>query len=335
MNYLIGTDIGTSGTKSIVMDTNGALLASSLAEYGVTTPRGALGRAVAGGVGGGGEVHHPRRGEKGGDSAGIGRRHLRQRTLRGLGRAARRRDAAGAALHDLDGPPRGRRQPHGGRPRRLRPALPHHPQRPRPLLRLHEDPLDQGARAGELGQNPVLFAAERLRHLPDDGGGRDRLFLGGQPGRHLRHGAPLLERRADGGAGHPARDDAGPRRRLLRRGGRAHAGMRGGAGPAGGHARLRGRRGLHGGHARPRRDEARAACGGHRDLDDLGLCARRRRNRAGAHHHALREGRGRPALHLRRRGHRRGADPLVPRRLRGAGVPGGASGREKRLRAPR
>lgn len=29
------------------------------------------------------------------------------------------------------------------------------------------------------------------------------------------------------------------------------------------------------------------------------------------------------------------ADPLVPRRLRGAGVPGGASGREKRLRAPR
>ena len=39
MNYLIGTDIGTSGTKSIVMDTNGALLASSLAEYGVTTPR--------------------------------------------------------------------------------------------------------------------------------------------------------------------------------------------------------------------------------------------------------------------------------------------------------
>lgn len=39
MKYLIGTDIGTSGTKSIVMDTNGTLIASSLVEYGVMTLR--------------------------------------------------------------------------------------------------------------------------------------------------------------------------------------------------------------------------------------------------------------------------------------------------------
>ena len=39
MNYLIGTDIGTSGTKSIVMDTEGRLVASDLQEYDVMTPR--------------------------------------------------------------------------------------------------------------------------------------------------------------------------------------------------------------------------------------------------------------------------------------------------------
>ena len=39
MNYLIGTDIGTSGTKTIIMDTNGNLVASSLEEYDVITPR--------------------------------------------------------------------------------------------------------------------------------------------------------------------------------------------------------------------------------------------------------------------------------------------------------
>lgn len=38
-NYLIGTDIGTSGTKSIIMDTKGNLLASDLQEYDVLTPR--------------------------------------------------------------------------------------------------------------------------------------------------------------------------------------------------------------------------------------------------------------------------------------------------------
>ena len=38
-NYLIGTDIGTSGTKSIIMDTQGNLLASDLQEYDVLTPR--------------------------------------------------------------------------------------------------------------------------------------------------------------------------------------------------------------------------------------------------------------------------------------------------------
>ena len=39
MNCLIGTDIGTSGTKSIVMDTTGKLLASDLQEYDVLTPK--------------------------------------------------------------------------------------------------------------------------------------------------------------------------------------------------------------------------------------------------------------------------------------------------------
>ncbi|MGF7437387.1 FGGY-family carbohydrate kinase [Lentilactobacillus senioris] len=39
MNYLIGTDIGTSGTKSILMDTNGHLIAQDLEEYDVLTPR--------------------------------------------------------------------------------------------------------------------------------------------------------------------------------------------------------------------------------------------------------------------------------------------------------
>lgn len=39
MKYLIGTDIGTSGTKSIVMSTEGELVGSALEEYGVMTPR--------------------------------------------------------------------------------------------------------------------------------------------------------------------------------------------------------------------------------------------------------------------------------------------------------
>ncbi|WP_341778762.1 FGGY-family carbohydrate kinase [Levilactobacillus sp. HBUAS70063] len=39
MKYLIGTDIGTSGTKSILMDTNGKLIAQDLEEYDVLTPR--------------------------------------------------------------------------------------------------------------------------------------------------------------------------------------------------------------------------------------------------------------------------------------------------------
>lgn len=39
MNYLIGTDIGTSGTKSIIMDTDGNLIADDLQEYDVLTPQ--------------------------------------------------------------------------------------------------------------------------------------------------------------------------------------------------------------------------------------------------------------------------------------------------------
>ncbi|MDR1956885.1 MAG: hypothetical protein LBQ30_08535, partial [Treponema sp.] len=37
--YLIGIDIGTSGTKSVLMDTGGTFIASSLKTYDVLTPR--------------------------------------------------------------------------------------------------------------------------------------------------------------------------------------------------------------------------------------------------------------------------------------------------------
>lgn len=39
MKYLLGTDIGTSGTKTILMDTQGELLAQDLQEYDVLTPQ--------------------------------------------------------------------------------------------------------------------------------------------------------------------------------------------------------------------------------------------------------------------------------------------------------
>ncbi|MFV0413228.1 MAG: FGGY family carbohydrate kinase, partial [Oscillospiraceae bacterium] len=39
MHYLIGTDIGTSGTKTIVMDTEGRLISQDLQEYDVLTPK--------------------------------------------------------------------------------------------------------------------------------------------------------------------------------------------------------------------------------------------------------------------------------------------------------
>lgn len=39
MNYLLGTDIGTSGTKTILMDTDGNLIAQDLQEYNVLTPK--------------------------------------------------------------------------------------------------------------------------------------------------------------------------------------------------------------------------------------------------------------------------------------------------------
>jgi len=39
MNYLIGTDIGTSGAKSVLMDTDGQLIAQALVEYDVLTPK--------------------------------------------------------------------------------------------------------------------------------------------------------------------------------------------------------------------------------------------------------------------------------------------------------
>ncbi|WML50946.1 FGGY-family carbohydrate kinase [Neobacillus sp. PS3-12] len=39
MNYLLGTDIGTSGTKTVLMDTEGNLIAQDLQEYDVLTPK--------------------------------------------------------------------------------------------------------------------------------------------------------------------------------------------------------------------------------------------------------------------------------------------------------
>lgn len=39
MEYLLGTDIGTSGTKTILMDLNGKLIAQDLQEYDVLTPK--------------------------------------------------------------------------------------------------------------------------------------------------------------------------------------------------------------------------------------------------------------------------------------------------------
>lgn len=39
MNYLIGTDIGTSGTKTIIMDTDGNLISQDLQEYDVLTTK--------------------------------------------------------------------------------------------------------------------------------------------------------------------------------------------------------------------------------------------------------------------------------------------------------
>ena len=39
MSYLIGTDIGTLGTKSVLVDLEGRVLASAFVEYGVMTPR--------------------------------------------------------------------------------------------------------------------------------------------------------------------------------------------------------------------------------------------------------------------------------------------------------
>lgn len=39
MKYLLGTDIGTSGTKTILMNTEGKLISQDLEEYDVLTPK--------------------------------------------------------------------------------------------------------------------------------------------------------------------------------------------------------------------------------------------------------------------------------------------------------
>jgi xylulokinase len=39
MNYFLGIDIGTSGTKALLIDENGAKVASATEEYALSTPR--------------------------------------------------------------------------------------------------------------------------------------------------------------------------------------------------------------------------------------------------------------------------------------------------------
>ena len=39
MNYVIGIDIGTSGTKSVLFDEKGGVIASSMAEYPMYQPQ--------------------------------------------------------------------------------------------------------------------------------------------------------------------------------------------------------------------------------------------------------------------------------------------------------
>lgn len=39
MDYLLGIDIGTSGTKSIVIDTEGKVLATATCEHDIVSPR--------------------------------------------------------------------------------------------------------------------------------------------------------------------------------------------------------------------------------------------------------------------------------------------------------
>jgi len=39
LSYLVGTDIGTLGTKSVLVDPEGKVLAHSFREYGVLTPQ--------------------------------------------------------------------------------------------------------------------------------------------------------------------------------------------------------------------------------------------------------------------------------------------------------
>ncbi len=45
MEYLLGIDIGTSGTKTVLFDTNGAVIASCTVEYPMQHAAKWLGRA--------------------------------------------------------------------------------------------------------------------------------------------------------------------------------------------------------------------------------------------------------------------------------------------------
>ena len=49
MNYLIGVDLGTSGTKTVLFDTEGTVISSATVEYPMYQ-RKRLGRAGTGGL---------------------------------------------------------------------------------------------------------------------------------------------------------------------------------------------------------------------------------------------------------------------------------------------
>ena len=45
MNYLIGIDLGTSSTKTVLFDENGEVIASAGKDYPLYTPQQRMGRA--------------------------------------------------------------------------------------------------------------------------------------------------------------------------------------------------------------------------------------------------------------------------------------------------
>jgi len=58
VTYLVGTDIGTLGTKTVVVDPEGHIKGTSFIEYSVMTPKAGMGRAVAQSLGDGSPSLH-------------------------------------------------------------------------------------------------------------------------------------------------------------------------------------------------------------------------------------------------------------------------------------